>query len=60
MTEFEIIKKMLERISGREIKVERIGHYQTITIDYVVLDFLDEKLVDTYADIDEVLRDFTY
>ena len=60
MTEFEIIKKMIERITDREVKVECIGTYQIITIDYVVLEFEDEKFVDTWVDIDEVLRNFTY
>lgn len=60
MTEFEIIKKIIERITDREVNVECIGTYQTITIDYVVLEFEDGKFVDTWADIDEILRKFTY
>lgn len=60
MTEFEMIKKIIERITDREVEVEYIGTYQTITIDYVVLEFEDEKFVDTWADIDEILRNFTY
>ena len=53
MTEFEIIKKMIERIADRKVKVECIGSYQTIIIDYVVLEFEDGKFTDTWADIDE-------
>lgn len=61
MTEFEVIKKMIERITDREVEIEYIGStYQTITIGYVVLEFEDEKFVDTWADIDEILRNFTY
>ena len=60
MTEFKIIKKMIERIADRKVEVECIGSYQTITIDYVILEFEDEKFTDTWADIDEILRNFTY
>lgn len=60
MTEFEIIKKMIERITDRKVEVEYIGTYQTITIDYVILEFEDGKFIDTWADIDEILRSFTY
>lgn len=60
MTEFEIIKKMIERITDRKVEVECIGTYQTITIDYVILEFEDGKFIDTWADIDEILRNFTY
>lgn len=60
MTEFEIIKKMIERITDRKIETECIGTYQTITIDYVILEFEDGKFTDTWADIDEILRNFTY
>ena len=60
MTEFKIIKKMIERIVDRKVAVECIGSYQTITIDYVILEFEDEKFTDTWADIDEILRNFTY
>ena len=60
MTEFKIIKKMIERIEDRKVEVECIGYYQTITIDYVILEFEDGKFTDTCADIDEILRNFTY
>ena len=60
MTEFKIIKKMIERITDRKVEVECIGSYQTITIDYVILEFEDEKFTDTWADIDEILGNFTY
>ena len=60
MTEFEMVKKMIERITDRKVKVECIGTYQTITIDYVILEFEDGKFIDTWADIDEILRNFTY
>ena len=60
MTEFEIIKKMIKRITDRKVEVECIGTYQTITIDYVILEFEDGKFIDTWADIDEILRKFTY
>lgn len=60
MTEFEIIKKMIERITDRKVEIECIGTYQTITIDYVILEFEDGKFIDTWADIDEILRNFTY
>lgn len=60
MTEFEIIKKIIERITDRKVEVECIGTYQTITIDYVILEFEDGKFTDTWADIDEILRNFTY
>ena len=60
MTEFKIIKKMIERIVDRKVEIECIGSYQTITIDYVILEFEDEKFTDTWADIDEILRKFTY
>ena len=60
MTEFEIIKKMIKRITDRKVEVECIGTYQTITIDYVILEFEDGKFIDTWADIDEILRNFKY
>ena len=60
MTEFKIIKKMIERTADRKVEVECIGSYQTIAIDYVILEFEDEKFTDTWADIDEILRNFTY
>ena len=51
---------MIERITDRKAEVEYIGTYQTITIDYVILEFEDGKFIDTWADIDEILRNFTY
>lgn len=60
MTDFEVVKKMIERITDRKVEVECIGTYQTITIDYVILEFEDGKFIDTWADIDEILRNFTY
>lgn len=60
MTEFEMVKKIIERITDRKVEVECIGTYQTITIDYVILEFEEGKFIDTWADIDEILRNFTY
>lgn len=54
MTEFEIIKKMIERITDRKVEVECFGTYQTIAIDCVILEFEDGKFIDILADIDEI------
>ena len=48
MTDFEVVKKMIKKIEDRDIEIDCLGAFQTITIDYVVLEFEDEKLIDIW------------
>ena len=48
MTDFEVVKKMIKKIKDRDIEIDCLGAFQTITIDYVVLEFEDEKLIDIW------------
>ena len=48
MTDFEAVKKMIKKIEDRDIEIDGLGAFQTITIDYVVLEFEDEKLIDIW------------
>ena len=48
MTDFEVVKKMIKKIEDRDIEIDCLGAFQTITIDYVVLEFENEKLIDIW------------
>lgn len=48
MTDFEVVKKMIKKIEDRDIEIDCLGAFQTITIDYVVLEFENEELMDIW------------